>query len=79
MKGLPDSDIYYDAGDIRVGQCWDQTPRTQLSVDQLIDRIENAGAWILLKRANRDPRYAAILDQGLAEAGRLVGRRSRKR
>ncbi len=72
-KGLPDSDIYYDAGDIRVGQRWDQTPRTQLSVDQLIDRIENAGAWILLKRANRDPRYAAILDQGLAEAGRLVG------
>ena len=74
-KTLPESDIYYDAGDIRVGQRWDQTPRTQLSVAQLIDRIENAGAWILLKRANRDPRYAVILDQALAEAGGLVGAR----
>src|SRR5580704_15548012 len=42
-KGLPETDIYYDAGDIQVGQRWDQVPRTQLSVDKLIDRIENAG------------------------------------
>ena len=42
-KTLPESDIYYDSGDIKVGQRWDQVPRTQLSVDQLIDRIENAG------------------------------------
>ena len=33
-KGLPDADAYYDAGDIRVDQRWDQIPRTQLSVDQ---------------------------------------------
>ncbi len=78
-KTLPESDIYYDAGDIRVGQRRDQTPRTQLSVAQLIDRIENAGAWILLKRANRDPRYAVILDQALAEAGGLVGARFPKK
>lgn len=72
-KTLPEGDIYYDSGDIKVGQRWDEVPRTQLSVDQLIDRIENAGAWILLKRTNRDPRYAAILDQALAEASRMVG------
>src|SRR5262245_10170154 len=54
-KTLPEADVYYDAGSIRVDQRWDQTPPTQLSVDQLIDRIENAGAWILLKRAHRDP------------------------
>ncbi|HEV8061278.1 MAG TPA: hypothetical protein VGP68_15475 [Gemmataceae bacterium] len=72
-KTLPEGDIYYDSGDIKVGQRWDEVPRTQLSIDQLIDRIENAGAWILLKKTNRDPRYAAILDQALAEAGRMVG------
>src|SRR5438105_857035 len=48
---LPEADVYYDAGKIQVGQRWDKTPRTDLSVDQLIDRIENAGAWILLKRS----------------------------
>ena len=72
-KSLPASDIYYDSGEVGVGQRWDAVPRPQLSVDQLIDRIENAGAWILLKKTNRDPRYAAILDQALAEAARMVG------
>jgi hypothetical protein len=72
-KKLPEADAYYDAGNIRIDQRWDQTPRTALSVDQLIDRIENAGAWILLKRANRFPEYAAILDQALAEVQALVG------
>ncbi len=72
-KGLPDADAYYDAGDIRVDQRWDQIPRTQLSVDQLLDRIENAGAWILLRGAHKDPRYAALLDQSLGEVRSLVG------
>lgn len=72
-KRLPEQDIYYDAGNIRVNQRWDKAPPTQLSVDQLIDRIENAGAWILLKRANRDPRYGAILDRGLSDVEKLVG------
>jgi hypothetical protein len=70
---LPDADVYYDAGDIRVDQRWDQIPRTQLSVAQLIDRIENAGAWILLRGSHKDQQYAAILDQCLDEARRLVG------
>jgi hypothetical protein len=74
-RALPDADVYYDAGNVRVDQRWDQAPRTELSVDQLVDRIENAGAWVLLKRTDRDPRYAAVLDQALAEAGAMVGAR----
>ena len=74
-KHLPDADVYYDAGDVRVDQRWDEVPRSKLSVDQLITRIENAGAWILLKRTNQDPRYAAVLEQTLAEAAALVGPR----
>lgn len=72
-KSLPEQGMYYDAGDIKVNQRWDQTPRPELSLEQLIDRIENSGAWILLKHAERDPRYGAILDQGLAEVQKLVG------
>jgi hypothetical protein len=78
-RKLPEADVYYDSGDVRVGQRWDEVPRTELSVDQLIDRIENAGAWILLKKTNQDPRYAAVLDQTLAEAERLVGARFPKK
>jgi hypothetical protein len=78
-KTIPDTDVYYDAGDVRVNQRWDQVPRTQLSIPQLIERIENAGAWILLKRTNRDPQYAAVLDQLLSEAGAMVGTRFPKK
>ncbi|QJW98086.1 cupin domain-containing protein [Frigoriglobus tundricola] len=66
-------DLFYNAGEVREGQRWDHIPPTELTVDQAIDRIENAGAWILIKRAHRDPRYAAILDQGLAEVRNLSG------
>jgi hypothetical protein len=72
-KSLPDADVYYDAGAIRVDQRWDQIPPTKLSVDQLIDRIENAGAWILLRGTHRDARYAALLNQAFREARELVG------
>jgi Cupin-like domain len=74
-RTLPPADVYFDSGRVRVDQRWDQVPPTHLSVAQLIDQIENAGAWILLKRSNHDPRYAAILEHGLADAARLVGKR----
>jgi hypothetical protein len=74
-KRLLATDVYYDAGDVRVDQRWDEVPPSKLPVAQMIERIENAGAWILLKRTNQDPRYAAVLDQTLAEAAALVGPR----
>ena len=78
-KSLPEHSMYYDAGDIHVNQRWDETPRTRFSVDQLIDRIENSGAWILLKHAEQDPQYGAILDQWMAEVQTRVGRQFPKK
>src|SRR5262249_41119876 len=73
-QSMGHGDIFYNAGDVvDAGQRWDKIPRTQLTVTQLIDRIENAGAWILSKRAQRDPRYAVLLEQGLNEVKRLLG------
>jgi hypothetical protein len=70
---LPDPDVYYDAGDVRVDQRWDEIPRTKLTVSQLIERIENAGAWIILRGSHKDPHYSALIQQCLAEAQELVG------
>jgi hypothetical protein len=72
-RTLADEDIYYDAGDIRVNQRFDQIPRTQLSVVQLMERIENAGAWILLRGMHKVPRYAGLLQQCLEEVQGLIG------
>jgi hypothetical protein len=67
-------DVYYDSGDVRVGQRWDEVPFCDMSVEQLLSRIETANAWIILRRAEKFPEYAAILDQCLAEVEELTGR-----
>ena len=67
-------DVYYDAGDIRIDQRWDQTAACDLPVDELLHRIETAGAWIILRRAEKDPEYAALLNACIAEIETLSGR-----
>jgi hypothetical protein len=60
-------DLYYDAGNVRVDQRWDQTPRASFSVEEALERIEHCGAWIILHKADKDPEYAALLNQCMAE------------
>jgi hypothetical protein len=66
-------DLYYDAGNVRVDQRWDQTPRASFSVEQALEQIEHCGAWIILHRADKDPEYAALLNQCMAELQALIG------
>jgi hypothetical protein len=61
------NDVYYDAGDIRVDQRWDQTPPCDLPVDELLRGIETAGAWIVLRHVQEDPDYAGLLDACMDE------------
>jgi hypothetical protein len=72
-RSMPSGDIYYDAGDVRIDQRWDQTPPCSMPIDELLRRIESNGAWILIRRARNDPEYAALLDRGLAEFNELTG------
>ncbi|MGP6159149.1 MAG: transcriptional regulator [Vulcanimicrobiaceae bacterium] len=65
--------VYYDAGDIKIDQRWDQTPVGDLPIDELLHRIETAGAWVILRRAEIDPEYAALLDECIAEIGEMSG------
>src|SRR5271166_3591096 len=55
IKAQQPHDLYYDAGDIKIEQRWDQTPPSVLSVEEMIARIEHAGAWIIIRRAETDP------------------------
>jgi len=66
-------DVYYDAGDVRVDQRWDQVPACDLPVEVLLNRIETAGAWVVLSHAEKDPEYAALLDACMDEIERLSG------
>jgi len=70
--------VYYDAGEIRVDQRWDESPTGTLSVDQTIQRIQDAGAWIILRSAEQDPEYGAVLDECMAEIQTLLGKDLKK-
>lgn len=66
-------DVYFDAGDVRVDQRWDQVPACDLPIDVLLNRIETAGAWVILRRAEADPEYAVLLDACMDEIEDLSG------
>lgn len=67
-------DVYYDAGDIHVGQRWDEIPPCGLPIDELLHRIETANAWVVLRKVDKDPEFAALLDRCLAEVEAQAGR-----
>jgi hypothetical protein len=66
-------DLYYDAGTIDVNQRWDRTPKPEFSVRDAIQRIEHCGAWIVLKRADKNEEYAAVLRECMAELQEFTG------
>jgi hypothetical protein len=66
---------YYDAGDIRVEQRWDSITPAKQTIEEVFERIDNAGAWILVKRVQNDPDYNELLEQCLNEVKLLSGRR----
>lgn len=69
------ADVYFDAGDIAIEQRWSESPKLQDPVDQVISRIEQANAWIILRRANLDPEYGALMASLMAEAAAVAGGR----
>ncbi len=67
-------DIYLDAGDIGIGQRWDQAPGHDLPVDEVMRQLETAQAWVLLRSAQKDPDYAKLLDACMDEIIALSGK-----
>jgi hypothetical protein len=56
-------DLYWDAGDLSITDKWGSTPKPDMSIREVIDRIETAGAWMVMKHVEVDPRYKAVLDE----------------
>lgn len=56
-------DLYADAGDVKVTDKWGHIPMPDRPVDEVLHRIENAGAWIIMKHVEIDPAYAKVLNE----------------
>jgi hypothetical protein len=72
------ADVYYDVGEVNIGQRWETIARGSLAVDETIRRIETAGAWIVLWRAELDPAYGPLLAQVMSDITALTGRELEK-
>ncbi len=66
--------VHLDAGDVKIGQRWDEVPPHQWSFEETMERIEHAGAWIILKQVEKDPEYAELLEQFVEQLSSLTGR-----
>lgn len=66
VSRVPDR-LYYNVGAQDVGQGWDLTSERPFPADEAIDRIANAGAFLMLKSVQREPAYGALLRQALEE------------
>ena len=66
-------DLYYDVGkDVAIGTRWDAMGAPP-PLEDAMERIQNNGAWISLHQAQRDPEYAILFDQCMAEFSTHTG------
>jgi Cupin-like domain len=64
---LPADCIAYNAGNVAVAEGLYRAPRTGLSVEETIRRIEACQSWMVLKHVELDAEYRALLDGCLDE------------
>ena len=63
-------------GALPIANGFRQPTAARLGFDEAFDRLKSAQGWIILKELNRDPEYAAIQRDCLAEIGRRPAPRS---
>lgn len=66
-------DVYVDAGDLALSDKWGTTPKPNMTIPEIIDRIETAGAWLVLKHVEVNPAYKALLDEYEAFVREIAG------
>ncbi len=66
-RSLPETRVEYNSGKLPVSVERGMTPRTGLSVEETIRRIEHCESWMVLKNVEQDPEYGQLLARALAQ------------
>jgi hypothetical protein len=72
---LPDSQVEHNLGDVPEVLPGGEAPRLDATPGEIARGIETNGCWMVLKRVESDPEYAALLHEALAEVIALVEER----
>lgn len=76
VRQLPRDQIEYNSGKVAIGQDPDSTPVVDLEPEEVVRRIETAGAWMVCKRIEMLPAYRAMLEETLLSVARANGHAS---
>ncbi len=71
-KSRPE-DLYFDMGEVRPGQRWDQIPEARFSAVEAMQQLESSDAWFIFRHTQRDPEYRELFDRGLREIKEIAG------
>ena len=66
-------ELYADINVLRVDQRWNESPRTNVSPANLVEEINKANAWIIIRHAEIDPKYRTLLERGMVEIKQANG------
>ena len=69
---LPASHVEHNLGNLSVDQSPDAIAQAALPPAEIVRTIANNACWMVLKKVDVDPAYAALIDACLAELGPLV-------
>ena len=69
----------YDAGDIKVEQRWNQRPQNSYTLREALERLECAGAWVILKHSETSPEYRELMEAVLLDVEEASGYALRRR
>ncbi len=70
---LPRDLIEYNSGAANISQDPDKVQSVNLDPVEVVNRIESAGAWMVLKRIEKSPEYRALLEDTLLSVARARG------
>jgi len=73
-RRLPAQNIRYNRGDVPTGQQLYTGPKTELSIEETIRRIEECGSWMVIRFVEQDPEYRELLNRCLDEIQPLTDR-----
>lgn len=73
VKTLPRDRIEYNSGKVAVNQDAASTPLVDLAPEEVVAKIQTAGAWMVLKRIEHSPTYKALLEEALMSVATAQG------
>ena len=78
-QALGEANVEYNPGDLPIGIDPADVPEAKLSAADTIRSIEDAGAWMVLKRIEQHPAYAELLETLLSELDSAIAPKTGKR